>query len=290
MREQILQVLIDACLRGGAEILAVRGEGGVATEYKSGVELFTTADTRSDAAMRAVFEARLPGIDPAIGIELEESGATGGGAARKQVGADPLDGTNHFASGGHFYSVQAYYSEDGVPVCGVVFQPEVFLPLVETPQCLGRLVYATAGRGAFVERTVYRDGGFERGEQRRVVRQPLPPTKGFAACVPFGSKLTEEERALVHRVYDAGLVAVSTGMGGAGANVLLTIFGGQHVYANFGAGDILDLAPPQVIALEAGMTVWGMDRRAPVWDRRKQPFIVAPSDEIAERFLVAAGL
>ena len=71
---------------------------------------------------------------------------------------------------------------------------------------------------------------------------------------------------------------------------MMTILGGSHVYANFGAGDDLDLIPPQVIAEEAGMTVWGMERRPPVWNVKKQPFIVAPTPEIAEEFLKAAGL
>ena len=68
---------------------------------------------------------------------------------------------------------------------------------------------------------------------------------------------------------------------------------GAHVgfvYANFGAGEDLDLIPPQVIAHEAGLTVWGLDRKLPVWHVRKQPFIVAPNDEIAERFLQAAEI
>jgi 3'-phosphoadenosine 5'-phosphosulfate (PAPS) 3'-phosphatase len=71
---------------------------------------------------------------------------------------------------------------------------------------------------------------------------------------------------------------------------MMIVFGGQDVYANFGAGEELDLAPPQVIAEEAGLTVWGFDRRPPVWHVRKQPFVVARSPEMAERFLSAAGL
>ncbi len=72
--------------------------------------------------------------------------------------------------------------------------------------------------------------------------------------------------------------------------MMLALFGGQHVYANLGAGEELDLAPPQVIAEEAGMTVWGTDRTPPRWTVRKQPCVFAPSDEIAEKFLQAAGL
>jgi hypothetical protein len=38
------------------------------------------------------------------------------------------------------------------------------------------------------------------------------------------------------------------------------------------------------------MTVWGMDRRQPICNVRKQPFIVAPNPQIAERVPQAAGL
>jgi hypothetical protein len=102
--------------------------------------------------------------------------------------------------------------------------------------------------------------------------------------------MTSAERAVARRVQDSGLVGSVTGTGGAGGNVMMTIFGGQDVYANFGAGDDLDLIPPQVIAEESGMTVWGTNRRSPVWHVRKQPFIVAPSPDVAEQFLQAAGL
>ena len=108
--------------------------------------------------------------------------------------------------------------------------------------------------------------------------------------VPYGSKMDDEGKARALRVYASGLIAATTGVAGAGGNVMLSIFGGQDVYANFAAGEDLDLIPPQVIAHEAGLTVWGMDRKLPVWHVRKQPFIVAPSPEIAERFLQAAGI
>jgi hypothetical protein len=91
-------------------------------------------------------------------------------------------------------------------------------------------------------------------------------------------------------VHRSGIIAAQTGTGGAGGNVMMIILGGQHVYANFGAGDDLDLIPPQVIATEVGLTVWGMDRKEPVWRTRKQPFVVAPSPEIADVFLRAAGI
>ena len=98
----------------------------------------------------------------------------------------------------------------------------------------------------------------------------------------------ERDRAII--VLCSGLMATTTGTGGAGGNIMMAIYGGQHVYANLGAGEDLDLIPPQVIAEEAGMTVWGISRVPPVWNCRKQPVVVAPSPEIAELFLKVAGL
>jgi 3'-phosphoadenosine 5'-phosphosulfate (PAPS) 3'-phosphatase len=287
--EEIADILVSAVLAGGREILVARLAGNVEAFYKDAKELVTMADKKSDAAILSVFSARLRLIDPAISFHLEESGVTGTPGA-KIAGADPLDGTNHFATGGTSYSVMAHYVEDGIPLVGVVFQPEVFLPLAETTGCIGRLVFAIRGGGAFVQRSEFTGDGFSLRKSRRVVKRSPPTTRAFVACVPFSTKMSGEERERAARVHASGIIASTTGVGGAGGNVMLSIFGGQDVYANFGAGEDLDLIPPQVIAHEAGLTVWGLDRKLPVWHVAKQPFIVAPDEEIAERFLLAAGL
>ncbi len=285
----ILEVLIDAVTRGAVEVLRSRLEGNIQASYKDAKELVTEADRRSDAAMSAVFASDLQRLDPSIAFRLEESGATGDASAQ-WVGADPLDGTNHFACGGTFYSVMAHYVRDGIPLVGVVFQPEVYLPLGESDKCMGRLVYAVRGEGAFWERTEFSGGAFVRAAPRRLLKLNHPPTKSWVCSIPISTKMTDEERARALRVLESGLVSVTTGVGGAGANALMTIFGGQHVYANFGAGEDLDLIPPQVIAEEAGMTVWDVSRRPPVWHVRKQPFVVASNADMAEQVLRAAGV
>jgi 3'-phosphoadenosine 5'-phosphosulfate (PAPS) 3'-phosphatase len=288
MLHNILEILTDAVLAGAACVLDVRRTRRVVASYKDRSELVTEADRQSDAAILAVFRERFPKIDPSISFHLEESGISGVQGLRR-VGADPLDGTSHFASGGTFYAVQAHYIENGVPLAGVVFQPEVFLPLSETPNCVGRLASAIRGGGAFVSRSEFNGAGFTPGERRRIVARPEPGTRAFVSCVPVTGKMTESEKGRARRVHESGLVGAATGVGCAGGNVMMVLFGGQDVYANFGSGDDLDLVPPQVIAEEAGLTVWGPDRLSPVWHVRKQPFIVAPSSRIAEEFLSAAG-
>jgi 3'-phosphoadenosine 5'-phosphosulfate (PAPS) 3'-phosphatase len=289
MLEKILNVLHEAVGRGAIEVLRVKQKGAIQAEYKDATELVTEADMRSDAAILTVFRERLSKLDPAIVFRLEESGDSGAPGG-KVAGADPVDGTNHFACGGNLYSVQAHYVEDGLPLVGVVFQPELYLPSEESAECLGRLAWAIRGGGAFVCRSVFRGEAFEFGKARRIWKRESPRTKTYAACVPLSTKMTPEERTRATRVLDSGLIASSIGTGGAGGNVMMTVLGGQHVYANFGAGVDLDLIPPQVIAEEAGLTVWGLDRRSPRWKVAKQPFVVAPSPEIAEAFLRAAGL
>jgi 3'-phosphoadenosine 5'-phosphosulfate (PAPS) 3'-phosphatase len=289
MLEAILDVLIRAMLRGAEQVLAVRRSGEIGASYKDATELVTVADKRSDAAIREVFETELRAIDPTIAFRLEESGASGE-QGRHWVGADPLDGTNHFASGGASYSVQSHYIVDGAPQIGVVFQPEVYLPLYETENCVGRIAYAVRGEGAYYERTDFVRGEFLRGQARPLKMRRLPMTRNFVSCVPLSTKMSSEEWDRARKVLESGIVSSTTGVGGAGGNAMLTLFGGQHVYANLGAGEELDLAPPQVIAEEAGLTVWGVDRQSPVWNVRKQACVFAPSPEIAERFLAAAGL
>ncbi len=281
---------MSAVLSGGREVVNTRLAGKVVAQYKDEKELVTTADQKSDAAILTIFQSQLPKIDPEISFHLEESGVTGTRGA-KIAGADPLDGTNHFAAGGTSYSVMAHYVENGEALIGVVFQPEVFLPLAEGENCVGRLVFAVRGEGALAQRSDFRGSkGFALTKPRRIRRNAAPQTRGYVACVPFGTKMDEESRQRAAKVYMSGIIAATTGVGGAGGNVMLSVFGGQDVYANFGAGEDLDLIPPQVIAHEAGLTVWGLDRKLPVWNVRKQPFIVAPSPEIAERFLRAAGI
>ncbi len=286
MTDEILQILIDGCLAGALEVLGVRQSGAVGAAYKDAKELVTEADKRSDTAIRSLFAARLPA---GVSYTLEESGSSGPRGDR-WAGADPLDGTNHFACGGHLYSIQAHYVENGIPQAGVVFQPEIYLPLAETPRCQGRISFAARGKGAFSQRTEYDASAFHRSQPRPLRKTTQPPTKTYVSCVPLSTKMTLEEKARALRVIDSGIISVTTGLGGAGANVMMTIYGGQQVYANFGAGEDLDLIPPQVIAEEAGMTVWDLHRQSPRWHAKKQPFVVAPDPAIAEAFLRAAAV
>src|SRR5689334_8817201 len=109
--DRMRSVLTDAVVAGASQILDVRGSAANVRRYKANDELVTAADERSDAAMSAVFAERLSRVAPGVGWHLEESGRKHAEGAASWVGADPLDGTHPFASGGIQYCVQAHYLE-----------------------------------------------------------------------------------------------------------------------------------------------------------------------------------
>ena len=154
----------------------MRGDALDIRRYKANRELVTLADERSDAAMATVFAERLARVAPGVGWHLEESGRRHAVDAAAWVGADPLDGTHPFASGGTRYCVQAHYLEAGVPLVGVIFQPEIHLPLDGRSGAVGRLVWAIRGAGAFMQRSTWRRRSFTLGRSRAIaVRQRGPP-------------------------------------------------------------------------------------------------------------------
>ena len=189
--DHLRAVLTEAVLAGAGRILRVRRDALTTLRYKAAAghgagELVTLADERSDAAMSAVFERHLSRLSPAVGWHLEESGLRGAGDQSRRVGADPLDGTQHFASGGNLYCVQAHCLERGVPLIGVIFQPEVYLPVTVRPGGIGRLTWAIRGAGAFVQRSEYRRRAFVLGRSRAIPGRPRRTARSLTACVPIG--------------------------------------------------------------------------------------------------------
>jgi fructose-1,6-bisphosphatase/inositol monophosphatase family enzyme len=103
--------------------------------------------------------------------------------------------------------------------------------------------------------------------------------------VSISVKMTPEERGRAIRLLGDPIVGATAGTGSAGGNILMAVFGGLDLYVNFGAGNELDIAPGQVIAQEAGLAVRTVGGRPPIWDRFKQPVVVAPSAALADRVL-----
>ena len=177
-----------------------------------------------------------------------------------------------------------------MPLVGVIFQPEVHLPLDGRSGAIGRLVWAIRGGGAFVQRSTWRRRSFTLGRSRAIAVRPRRPPRALTACVSIGVKMTPDERARAIRLLSDPIVGATAGTGSAGGNILMAVFGGLDLYVNFGAGNELDIAPGQVIAQEVGLAVRTVGRCPPVWDRWKQPVVVAPSAALADRVLRIGGV
>lgn len=105
--------------RAGAAILVATFRTGLTMRTKrSGVDLVSEADTRSEQAIAAVIRAAFP--DHAIlGEELHDADL----ATPHLWVVDPLDGTTNFAHGIDHFAVSIAYYRDGVAQAGVVHVP-----------------------------------------------------------------------------------------------------------------------------------------------------------------------
>ena len=80
-------------------------------------DIVTIYDRRTEAEIRAVIDARLPGSR----VLGEEGGCSGNGAVTWYV--DPIDGTANFARGIALWAVVVAAAVDGEVVAGVVYDP-----------------------------------------------------------------------------------------------------------------------------------------------------------------------
>lgn len=117
----LLAVLEPLAIKAGAEILAVRDRGVVATE-KADKSPVTEADERAEAIILEGLRAAFPGV----AIVAEEEAAAG---RVPDVGAepfflvDPLDGTKEFIGGKPDFTVNIALVRNGLPLAGVVYAP-----------------------------------------------------------------------------------------------------------------------------------------------------------------------
>lgn len=97
--------------------------------------------TEADIAIEKFLVSRIKEIYPDHSILGEESGShTGTGAGEKwRWVIDPIDGTNSYAWGQHFYSISIAVEKDGQTVLGAVNAP-----------ALNELFEAERGKGAFL--------------------------------------------------------------------------------------------------------------------------------------------
>ena len=127
-----LALLIDAARAAGALMMERRGK--VAMRSKADGSPVTEADL----LVNALLSDRLHGARPDYGWLSEETGDDDARLSAKRLFVvDPIDGTTAYIKALPWFAVSIAVVEDGRPVVGVVFAPE-----------LDELYAAEAGRGA----------------------------------------------------------------------------------------------------------------------------------------------
>lgn len=115
MRE--LEVAKHAAQVGG-DIVAKYFKQGVAIRSKEDYNLVSDADVESEMAIVAAIKEEFP----AHAFVAEESHRDDALAEHAWI-IDPLDGTNNFAHNIPHFAVSVAYYENGVPKCGVIYNP-----------------------------------------------------------------------------------------------------------------------------------------------------------------------
>ena len=116
---KLTEVMRDAALRAGAEIMKIYGSETFDVSTKDDDSPVTAADKAADALiLRALQEAF-----PDTLIVTEEEASTHSASAPSFLIVDPLDGTKEFIKRRGEFTVNIAYVENGQPIRGVVYAP-----------------------------------------------------------------------------------------------------------------------------------------------------------------------
>ncbi len=116
-----LALLVDAAHQAGALASRMRRDG-LSIDYKAGGSPVTDADLAADALLTRV----LRGARPDYGWLSEETADDPARlSCRRLFVVDPIDGTRAFLNDRPWWAISLAVVEDGRPVAGVVFAPEL---------------------------------------------------------------------------------------------------------------------------------------------------------------------
>ena len=135
MTSPLLPPLIEAALAAGEEIERIYAEGCEAEEKLDGSPV-TIADRHAEL----IILERLASAFPDVPVLAEEEASAGRipELGRRFFCVDPLDGTRGFVQRTGEFTVNIALVEDGAPVAGVIYAPDMKL-----------LYYGARGEGAF---------------------------------------------------------------------------------------------------------------------------------------------
>jgi len=215
-----LALILETAREAGLLACKLR-EAGLRIDFKPGDSPVTNADLAADALLKA----RLRQARPDYGWLSEETADDPARlSTRRQFLVDPIDGTRAFARGDPWWTVCVAVLEDGRPVAGVVFAPQ-----------LDELYSAISGHGATLNGRPIRAGAASAIEGCRMVGDPRV-FRHKSWTDPWPAMRIEQRNSTAYRIC---LVAADA------ADATLT-FGAKHDW---------DLAAADIVATEAGAYV-----------------------------------
>lgn len=244
-----LSVAIPAALEAGKAILAVYDRADCEVELKSDNSPLTCADRAShDVIMRHLKKMSYP--------VLSEEGRNVPFEERREWNplwiVDPLDGTKEFIKRNGEFTVNIALTEDGIPVCGVVYVPVT-----------GVLYFAAQGVGSW--RTVVADSSWSGLESILDAAVRLPAAESRETFVIMGSRShgSPELEAFVERARSEH-GAVEFVPAGSSLKICRVADGSADVYPRLGPTMEWDTAAGHAIARFAGKDLARWDSGAPL--------------------------
>ena len=252
-------LMIEAALQAGAEIMKIYGGGRIVVDEKSDGSPVTLADRIAEQRIGAILAV----TDlPLLAEESAGEGRTPRLGERYFV-VDPLDGTKEFIKRNGEFTVNIALVEEGLPVAGVVYAP-----------ALGRLFWGGAN-GAFEYRA---DAGSVTDRKAIAVADRNPPT--IVASRTHGSAFAGEiEKALGA----AGSVSV-----GSSLKFCLVARGDAQVYPRLTPTCEWDTAAGQAVLEAAGGATRDLLGARLAYGKAKDRFlngyfVAASNAQLAER-------
>lgn len=220
-----LEFILDLARRAGELLRSHFSLEGFAATYKADHSVVTEADVAADRLIGAAIQAAYP-TDTLLSEEMTAPPEI---TSAPVWVVDPLDGTNNFSQGLHYWGVSIARLQEGWPALAAVYFP-----------LLGELFSAERGRGAFLN-----------GQALHIRPPRNDPANTFFACC-----------ARTHRRYDVHL-PYKTRILGATAYDLCAVARGAAALSFDVTPKVWDIAAGWLVVQEAGGSIEAWGNRAP---------------------------
>ena len=236
-----LALILEAAQEAGALARDIRRKG-LEVEYKADDN---TPVTNADLAADRLLTERLRRARPDYGWLSEETAdAKDRLDCRRIFVVDPIDGTRAFLKGRPWWSVAIAVVEDGLPIAGAVFAPEV-----------GELYGAALGQGATRNGEAIAPSGTSRLEDCRMVGDPVV-FGHWSWPTPWPAMRIEQRSSTAYRMclvaageFDAAVAPVRKSDWDVAAGDLIAREAGCFVGDHNGRGFRYNLARPSQASL-----------------------------------------